>query len=612
MTTADDQPQDPETTSSPPPSKKTKKPKSKGFIESTSFKPTWLETGPLSPDMMPPELLDQVIAEAATGDDMSDDLAAKLAELERLYDEASTEGEAEELSAAEPAVTPDPEPPLAAIETAEITDSGSVEQPVAAVEQPLIEAEPLAAELSDVDVAAAPAAPTDDVAAWLAMRQVGEDLDNLDEPMPEPDSEVEAVVHAADTETDSVASLASESDGEPEPEQSEAATTVAAPDPATPTRTVKEEPSRQHPLFDHLARTLLILGLLLLSLAALTYFVNPFARLALATAELARPVESANLPSPARAGSDWCVDGSFLANGAAPLPMADNGRQGDIVADDQVYALEMTTLPVGAHQWQVVGCNATDLSFPAVSSWVQVNEEGQAVTFLFDSEERAEPLFFPIPFVVSAIDDVSRFQVVGTFQDFAANDTTAELQHLGGGVYQHVRRVARPGTYEAYITAAGNPEQAIDAYGRTSEPIPFSFEVSRASDIVVFLLDTNRGRASVLYGMPLVATQLAYGPGFRVLSLLLGLGGLLLLGWMLLRMVMTGNDDNWLEAGCPSCGRHELMRVSRRPTDRLLNFLGIPAYRYQCRHCTWMGTRLSEDGAPVSPGATTIVTDPWR
>ncbi len=180
--------------------------------------------------------------------------------------------------------------------------------------------------------------------------------------------------------------------------------------------------------------------------------------------------------------------------------------------------MQLNTLAAGTYSWQVVGCEQGELVYPAAPSWIQVDSASQPVTFLFDSQERESPLFFPIPFVVSALDSVQDFQVVGSFQDWNPNDASAQLQHLGGGVYQQVRRIARPGSYEAYIIA-GSPDQAIDAYGRTSGPIPFSFETTRASEAIVFLVDTNRGRASILYGMPWVATQLAYGQGFRVLSL---------------------------------------------------------------------------------------------
>jgi hypothetical protein len=596
MTTSDEQPQDPNTPNTDS-TKKPKKSKSKGFIESTSFKPTWLETGPLSPDMLPPELAEQVLAETAAGGEPSDDLLDKLAELERLYGESGGDDAIPEA----PAKDSDPEGEIAV---------ESVTTPVAAVDDTGVTAE----QPPVVDEAAVPLDAVSEAQ--------GPPVDTLraieDEPLLPEEPAAAAAVWTEVIDGAANASLALDDDlaaaeSEDLADASVAPVAVApAPPPAAKPKPARQaKPKRKHPLFDRLARILLVLGLGSLGLAALTYFVNPFARIALGTAELARPAASADLADPATVGANWCVSGSFQEAGAAPLPMQDSGGRGDIVADDQVFGFELDTLPAGAYQWQVVDCAVGEPAYPAAASWIQVASDGDPVAFLFDSREHEDRLFFPIPFVVSAIDSTERYQVSGSFQGFNPDDPSAILQHLGGGVYQHVRRIARPDVYEAYIVAAGRPDQAIDAYGRTSEPIPFSFETGRSGDVVVFLLDTNRGRASVLYGMPRWATELAYGPAFRILSVLLGLLGLLLLGWMLLRMVMMGNDANWLDAGCPNCGRPELMRVSRKSGDRLLNLLGIPAYRYQCRNCTWMGTRLSEDGAPVSPGAT-IVVDRWR
>ena len=68
------------------------------------------------------------------------------------------------------------------------------------------------------------------------------------------------------------------------------------------------------------------------------------------------------------------------------------------------------------------------------------------------------------------------------------------------------------------------------------------------------------------------------------------------------RLLVLNNKNLRLESGCPNCGRHELMRISRRSSQRMLHVFGIPAYRYRCRNCIWEGTRLSDEGLAVSPG----------
>ncbi|MBP9502509.1 MAG: transposase family protein [Candidatus Promineofilum sp.] len=84
--------------------------------------------------------------------------------------------------------------------------------------------------------------------------------------------------------------------------------------------------------------------------------------------------------------------------------------------------------------------------------------------------------------------------------------------------------------------------------------------------------------------------------------ILIGLAALLLL-IVITRSLILGNDSLQMEHGCPQCGQYELMRVSRRARQRWLNMVGIPAYRYRCRNCTWEGTRLSEMGEAFSRGS---------
>lgn len=84
--------------------------------------------------------------------------------------------------------------------------------------------------------------------------------------------------------------------------------------------------------------------------------------------------------------------------------------------------------------------------------------------------------------------------------------------------------------------------------------------------------------------------------------ILIGLAGLLLL-IMITRSLILGNDSLQMEHGCPQCGQQELMRISRRTRQRWLIMVGIPAYRYRCRNCTWEGTRLSDVGEAFSRGS---------
>ena len=605
---------------------KEKKRKSAGFIETSGFKPNWLETGPLTPDMLPdsPQAEDNLLT--------ADEFEALQASLQRFYAQAVEEAPAE----AEPPVV-DTTPIVilaAAAPTAEVT-----EPPDEAPTPPLAEEAPieLPAATAEAEPEAPPAMPPpvlDQADAWV---------EPLLTASPEPAPALAAFVPASPATVDEtgekfVLETADESSAAVEAPAVEQAATVLATDaqteyelevedyegdsyvaeewvaepvaePLPPTEEVA--PARQREKIrrvrrrpDRLSTVMFLVAIILLALAAFIYYVNPFSRLALGAASLARPISSPATVAPGTASGEWCLQADFLDDSAQPPRLLDSGDAGDILASDRVFSLDYEVPAAGVYEWHVVDCADATLAYPESAAWVSTTTPNQPVTFIFDSNERADRLFFPIPFVVSAIDDAADFRVIGSFQGWAPDDASGQLERINVGLYQQVRQIARAGSYEAYVIAGDN-DLAIDAYGRTTKPIPFSFQTDRNGDYVIFLVDTDRGRASVLYDMPPVLTSLAFGNGYRLLSLALaGLATLLLLG-MLLRLIIMRNSRLRMEAGCPNCGQQELMRIARRPSERLLHFFGIPAYRYRCRHCTWEGTRLSESGMAVSPGVTT-------
>lgn len=638
-----------------------KKGKSKGFIESSDFKPGWLETGPLPP-LPPPPISD-------TPDDsqsVAEELAALQEALQRYYGTSSTD----EAQPTEPASAPatdgatlesDTSEPMAEVVIASERHEPIVHEPVAfqpASEDIPIDTPPAAPPADDAPATTPPdplappawilaiapatdtpqpaAPPTDDAPAiappdpslatpaWvLGIAPPTEGAPSAALPVPET---AVAATPAFETEPDVPDDVTPPAPPLPLPEipapetifyftepptEQEAAPVAIGDVPppsldepvAQPARRSRRERRTERPIRrrSRLSTALLALSLLLLAAAAVIYFVNPFTRLALGLASLARPVASPSVAPPNAADGDWCLQGSFPSGDAQPQ-LQDDGAQGDLVANDRVYSLEYAIPRPGNYLWQIVGCDDPTRTFPAAMAWLTTSEPNQAVTFVFDSNERADRLFFPIPYVVSAVDGVEEYHVVGSFQEWIADDASGRLEPISSGLYQQVRRIARSGSYEAYVIA-GNEEQAIDAYGRTTEPIPFAFDTEQNGEYVVFLVDVDRGRASVMYDMPPLVTRLAFGGGNRLLSLaLVGLAGLLVL-FLLLREMTLRNERLWMETGCPRCREQELMRISRRTTDRLLHLLGIPAYRYRCRNCTWEGTRLSEAGRSISPGA---------
>ncbi|MBP6016844.1 MAG: hypothetical protein KA586_09000 [Candidatus Promineofilum sp.] len=60
-----------------------------------------------------------------------------------------------------------------------------------------------------------------------------------------------------------------------------------------------------------------------------------------------------------------------------------------------------------------------------------------------------------------------------------------------------------------------------------------------------------------------------------------------------IRRRLLGNKRLWFGTGCPQCMERELVRVSRTAADRGYGLIGVPAYRYACRNCTWRGLRIA-------------------
>lgn len=567
--------------------------KSAGFIETSGFKPNWLETGPLSPEMLPDSMPNEELPLT------TDEYEALRQSLQQFYQEEGIEVPEALPMAAEPEVESAPESAdpdeSQAITT---TDEAVMTEPeaVVAVESPALPEEVVAREVVQEPDAIPP--PPD---LWIEPLLHREET--ADEPVRGGSSLMDSQPIAADPAGDVFVDPIWDAEADPMAEVS------ARPAEAIPTvdnkRDRKRAPkSRAAKHRSRMANMLFIFGLLLFGAAALIYFVNPFTRLALGSASLARPLASPTTGSPRSGSGNWCVQGNFQSAAAAPLRLIDSGADGDILAEDNVFSLDQVIEDPGSYEWQVVDCDNQTLAFPEAPAWVMTTEPNQPVTFIFDGNEREDRLFFPIPYVVSATDSAANFQIVGNFQEWNPDDPAGHLEQISPGLYQQVRRIARAGDYEGHVVA-GDKDLAIDAYGRTTRPIPFSFQTDRNGDYVIFLVDTDRGRASVMYDMPPVFTSLAFGNGYRLLSLALAiLASLIWLG-LLLRYLILNNRTLQLESGCPNCGRRELMRIARHPSDRFLHVFGIPAYRYRCRHCTWEGTRLSEEGATISSGIET-------
>jgi transposase len=346
---------------------------------------------------------------------------------------------------------------------------------------------------------------------------------------------------------------------------------------------------------DKITPVLFLFSLLLLAIAALVYLLDPIPSLALETASVAQPNRLHDLPSPAAIGSDWCISGNFIDDGSLPR-LVDTGMDGDALAGDRIYSLNYNIPQAGSYLWHVANCLEPSIIYPSANiAWFQTELPDQSVTFIFDTNEGTGQVSLSNAFRLSAIDSTEAYRVVGDFQGWDINAPASLMQYINSDLYQNARRIPNPGVYQGYIIEE-DEWKAIDVYGRTYDPIPFVFETTRANEIVVFRLDSSRGKATAYYDMPPFLDELAFGTISFYLSQLVAVISVLFLIAAIWRWRIFHNHELWFEFGCPECGQHELMRISRKGTDRFWQMLKIPKFRYQCRNCTWEGVRLRDDG----------------
>jgi hypothetical protein len=138
----------------------------------------------------------------------------------------------------------------------------------------------------------------------------------------------------------------------------------------------------------------------------------------------------------------------------------------------------------------------------------------------------------------------------------------------------------------------------------TSEPIPWrGFRaldkviifalplLAIASLAIPFLDQAALRRLGRLPGLGSFFTWLAGGNNAWVAGIVILFLLVLFIVWRRWRII--SDKRLWFGTGCPNCRQRELVRVSRHGSDRFYGLVGIPAYRYACRDCSWRGLRIA-------------------
>lgn len=142
------------------------------------------------------------------------------------------------------------------------------------------------------------------------------------------------------------------------------------------------------------------------------------------------------------------------------------------------------------------------------------------------------------------------------------------------------------------------------------EPVPWRGVRAIEKLILILLPLAALAVIALPYLDQVVARRLARLPGARPTIVWLVNGqnswivgaailGLTLLFALFVRYRLISNKRLWSGNGCPECMERELVRVSRHTSDRFYKLIGVPAYRYACRNCTWRGLRVARrDNSP--------------
>ena len=249
---------------------------------------------------------------------------------------------------------------------------------------------------------------------------------------------------------------------------------------------------------------------------ALSLFLTPVASLAQApTQEI---VQSTPPTAGIMADIDWCVAGSMNGWDNTSNPMYDDGTNGDLLARDGIYSLEMSIATAPAtYEWKAVECGNWGLAYPSANSWFTTSVADQTVTFTLDTNDysaNAGMALLPAGNIVNVTGDdlPTSFTAVGDFQGWDNANPATLMTDMGNGFHRLVHTIPLAGSYIGKVVITGSWD-GFGADGRSTDAPTISFTTTEPNQDVVFLLDSFSGRmliepASIGTGTWCVASSL--------------------------------------------------------------------------------------------------------
>ncbi|ABX06967.1 MAG TPA: hypothetical protein DEF47_22825 [Herpetosiphon sp.] len=209
-------------------------------------------------------------------------------------------------------------------------------------------------------------------------------------------------------------------------------------------------------------------------------------------------------PTIANAQVNWCFAGGFQNWDNAATPANDEGLNGDLVAGDGIYSLDVEIATAGRSEWKAVVCGSWETSVPAgPNAWMNTTQANQTVKLTLDTNNyssNAGNHGVPSNNIIHAYDsDFASWTAVGSFQNpvWTNNDPATAMTSLGNGWYYLAYTVPNAGTYEGKVVHTGDWTTQYTGVGRAADQGNISFTTTQAGQMVVFLLDTNTSRLTI-------------------------------------------------------------------------------------------------------------------
>jgi hypothetical protein len=201
------------------------------------------------------------------------------------------------------------------------------------------------------------------------------------------------------------------------------------------------------------------------------------------------------------AGEIWNVAGGFNGWNNGGNAMYDDGTNGDLLAGDGIFSVDITIATPGRYEWKVTAWQSWSTTFPPSNSWVITTTPNQVVKFTFNTNTLSDG-WMPSVNIVNAIDNSGPVVAVGDWQGW--NNSGSQVMHddglagdavAGDGIFTYHAVITSPGIYQYKAVVQGS----WDAWGIDSRNINAgtqTFTTTNPNQNVYLYLNRNTGRVS--------------------------------------------------------------------------------------------------------------------